>query len=320
MANPGTELASLDFGNLIGGPLVAVITAQSLAAEATAKFIKETGFYPDTLDNDGNITSVGSPIYVDFKYPKEIEPYQPALAAVAGVVTGAKVTTEGSGYTPNQDVIVTFTAATSQGETAAEGTVKADPSGEIPLDTQITITNPGEYFSATAPTATIDAPTGGGTTALTIDITYSGYVEEVSAVPAVYQEMKISVPILTMLPIPFIKVDIVTIDFNAKINSMETSTSRRDTSVSGSLSARAGGRLSPVKVKFTGSVSFKKSTISGSKVERTFSMAIHVQASQDEMPAGMEKLLNLLESAMVSKPGEITSNPTGSITASSNAA
>ena len=229
MANPGTELASLDFGNLIGGPLVAVITAQSLAAEATAKFIKETGFYPDTLDNDGN-----------------------------------KVTTEVSGYTNNQDVTVTFTAATSQGETAAEGTVKADPSGEIPLDTQITITNPGEYFSATAPTATIDAPTGGGTTALTIDITYSGYVEEVSAVPAVYQEMKISVPILTMLPIPFIKVDIVTIDFNAKINSMETSTSRRDTSVSGSLSARAGGRLSPVKVKFTGSVSFKKSTISSS--------------------------------------------------------
>jgi hypothetical protein len=36
MANPGTELAALDFGNLIGGPLNAVITAQSMAAQSTA--------------------------------------------------------------------------------------------------------------------------------------------------------------------------------------------------------------------------------------------------------------------------------------------
>ena len=30
MANPGTELASLDFGNLIGGPLNAVITVKGV--------------------------------------------------------------------------------------------------------------------------------------------------------------------------------------------------------------------------------------------------------------------------------------------------
>ena len=47
MANPGTELASLDFGNLIGGPLNAVITAQAMAAQSSATFIKEVGFYKD---------------------------------------------------------------------------------------------------------------------------------------------------------------------------------------------------------------------------------------------------------------------------------
>jgi hypothetical protein len=39
MANPGTELASLDFGSLIGGPLTAVITEQSMAAQSTAAVI-----------------------------------------------------------------------------------------------------------------------------------------------------------------------------------------------------------------------------------------------------------------------------------------
>ena len=43
-ANPGTELSSLNFGNMIGGPLCAVIEAQTQAARATADFIKTVGF------------------------------------------------------------------------------------------------------------------------------------------------------------------------------------------------------------------------------------------------------------------------------------
>ena len=72
MPSPRAELASLDFGNLIGSPLVAVITAQSIAARATADFIKAAGFDADD-----------KPIYVDFKYPKEANPYQPAIPAVS---------------------------------------------------------------------------------------------------------------------------------------------------------------------------------------------------------------------------------------------
>lgn len=221
MANPGTELASLDFGNLIGGPLTAVITAQSMAAQSTAEFIKSVGFYQEgQTDADGN--DIGNtPIYVDFKYPKEITPYQPAIVAVAAV--------------------------------PATATISAVPA-----------------------------------------------VAAVAAVPAVYQVMQFSVPILTMLPIPFIKVDIITIDFNAKITSMETQTQSSDLSVGVQLEVKQ--RWPGGSAKLNVSVAYKKSTSSGSSVERTYSMAIHVQASQDEMPAGMEKLLGILEGAMISKP------------------
>ena len=221
MANPGTELSSLDFGNLIGGPLTAVITAQAMAAQSTASFIKDVGFYQKgQKDADGE--DIGNtPIYVDFKYPKEISPFQPAIAAAAAI--------------------------------AATDTTPAVPA-----------------------------------------------VTAVAAVDAVYQIMQFSVPILTMLPIPFIKVDVMTMDFNAKITSMETQTTSSDLSVNVALEVKQ--RWPGGSAKLNASVAYKKSTSSGSSVERTYSMAIHVQASQDEMPAGMEKLLGILEEAMISKP------------------
>jgi len=227
MANPGTELASLDFGNLIGGPLTAVITAQSMAAQSTAEFIKSVGFYQKG-QKDAEGEDIGeTPIYVDFKYPKEVSPYQPAVEKVDAVA-----------YVP-----------------------ATDTTPEVP---------------AVAAVAAKDA------------------------VPAVYQTMQFSVPILTMLPIPFIKVDIMTIDFNAKITSMETQNQSSDLSVGVNLEVKQ--RWPGGSAKLNASVAYKKSTSSGSSVERTYSMAIHVQASQDEMPAGMEKLLGILEGAMISKP------------------
>ncbi len=209
MASPGTELASLDFGNLIGGPLTAVITAQAMAAQSTASFIKDVGFYQKGQKNAANEDIGGTPIYVDFKYPKELSPFEPAVLAADGSVT-----------TP--------------------------------------------------------------------------------AKPATFQTMQFSVPILTMLPIPFIKVDIMTIDFNAKITSIETQSKSADLSIGVDLEVKQ--RWPSGSAKLNASVAYKKSTTSGSSVERTYSMAVHVKASQDEMPAGMEKLLGILEGAMISKP------------------
>src|SRR4051812_33551245 len=56
----GRELASLDFGNLIGGPLSAIVEAQARSAITTAAFIREVGF-----DKDGNV------INVDFNYTRK---------------------------------------------------------------------------------------------------------------------------------------------------------------------------------------------------------------------------------------------------------
>jgi len=219
MPNPGQELSSIDFESMIGGPLVAVINAQAQAAMSTVNFIKEVGFKkPSTEEDAGGDTTTEEPIYVTFKYPKELTPYEPAIPA--------------------------------------------DP-------------------SATPPVA--------GS----------------AAVPAVYQAQELQVPILTILPIPFIRIDLTTIDFNAKINSIEYRKTNTRLKVDASLEAKAGWLWGSAKLKV--STSFQRTTQQGNTVNRTYSLAIHVKAVQDEMPAG--KMLSILEGAITSTPALTTSTP-----------
>lgn len=103
----------------------------------------------------------------------------------------------------------------------------------------------------------------------------------------------LTVPILTMLPIPYIRVEEVTIDFNAKINSVVESTTTSSSDLNTSLGVKGG--WGPVSAELKCSYSNKKSTSSTDKTERTYSLIIHVRAVQDELPAGMEKLLGILE-------------------------
>lgn len=103
----------------------------------------------------------------------------------------------------------------------------------------------------------------------------------------------LTVPILTMLPIPFIRVEEVTIDFNAKINSVVESKTTFSSKLDTSMSAKLG--WGPFSTKLKCSYSRKRSSSSAQKIERTYSLSVHVKAVQDELPAGMEKLLGILE-------------------------
>lgn len=147
------------------------------------------------------------------------------------------------------------------------------------------------------------------TTGDPIYVTFS-YPKEVSpyvpategnpAVPAVYETHELKVPILTILPIPFVRVDLATVDFNAKINSVQYRKTDTSLNVSASLEAKAGWLWGSAKLKV--STAYQRNTSQGSTVNRTYSMAVHVKAVQDEMPAGMEKMLSILEDAITSTP------------------
>lgn len=100
----------------------------------------------------------------------------------------------------------------------------------------------------------------------------------------------VRVPFISMLPIPSIRIETVDIDFNVKLNSVESQTIKDK--FSAGLEIKAG--WGPVKMKV--SSSYQRSSSFGVKVEKEYTMNVKVKASQDEMPAGLEKILNLLAS------------------------
>jgi len=289
VATPGQELASLDFHNLIGGPLVAVVNAQSQAAIATVNFVKSVGFNKLPIKKKFKQQETLDPIYVTFKYPKEVVPFQPATKKV-GTIT---VTAGGSGYTtpPN----VTFTGGGGTGA-AATATVS---NGAV---TAITVNSQGSGYTST-PTVVIDPPpTGANTAPASASATM---VQDQAAQPAQFQMMALQTPILTMLPIPYLRIEDVKLDFNAKIESTETFSLDESLDIEQSNDTTIGVNAFDIfsfSTNMKSSFSLQQSLSTGSEVNRTFTMNIQVHAVQAEMPGGMEKLLGILQTAMVSYP------------------
>ncbi|MEC5172643.1 DUF2589 domain-containing protein [Chryseobacterium nepalense] len=105
-------------------------------------------------------------------------------------------------------------------------------------------------------------------------------------------EVSLKVPFLTMLTIPALRIDEMTIDFNAKLNSVETQNVSSEFSGSASLSAKIW------KVKFNASASYKKTSSSTSTTERTYTLGVHVRAVNDELPAGLARVMDMLEDSI----------------------
>ena len=192
MPNPGDELASIDFEAMIGGPLTAVIKAQSQAANTSVDFIKAVGF---SANEDGDEV----PTMVTFRYDKPVE--------------------------------------------------TTDDDGNVQVNV--------EPFNLT-------------------------------------------VPFLTMVPIPFIRVEETTIDFNAKITSVQFSKTMSQHNLGVALEAKAG--WGPFSAKLKTNYSYHRKSSSGSETTRSYMMSVHVRAVQDELPAGTERLLNILEGAIEEVP------------------
>ncbi|MHB8891823.1 MAG: DUF2589 domain-containing protein [Candidatus Limnocylindrales bacterium] len=287
-SEPGRELSSINFEAMLGGPLIAVVNAQAQAAMSSVNFIKAVGFKPGAAD-DPTHAQTGDPIYVSFKYPKEVSPFEPLRPAQ---VTGATITTPGDGYTTAPAVTVSGGGGSGLAMTAVLGA-----NGSV---ASLTITSPGADYTS-APTIAIAAPAAGTRADAT-----ATFAAEQAAKPAVFQTMMLEVPILTMLPIPFIRIEETTIDFNAKINSVEETKTDETFKFDASLDAKVQypPLFSIATVKLKVSTSYQKNTQTGTKVDRTYSMAVHIRAVQDEMPAGMEKILGILEDAIKSQPAK----------------
>lgn len=119
------------------------------------------------------------------------------------------------------------------------------------------------------------------------------------------REVKLIVPLLAIVPIPYISVDDITIDFKANISASSTVSQEDNSSqaidAGGEGSVRVGwGPFSAGKIKLNANYSSKKDSkaTQESKYSVEYTMDIHVGASQADMPAGLATILNILQSSI----------------------
>lgn len=187
MLSQGQELAAIDFADIIGGPLIAVINAQAKAAHVTTNFIQQIAFAPSTA----------------------------------------------GGGTP--------------GQSQQLQTVSFDFS-------QMLGTSASNFGNMTT----------------------------------------IRVPLLTLLPIPYIRVDSMTIDFNVNLHNTSTVALSNDFTFNSTTSSSESGffGLGP-SVSFQASVTDRNTYQNDQLTDDTYSLHVTVHAVQDQMPGGMSQILSI---------------------------
>jgi len=294
MYNPGQELSTIDFGSIIGGSLNAIVKAQSESAHTTVDFVKSVGFKPGAVDaNTGREVGVGEPICVSFSYDKEVSPSTTQTTRNVTIdVTGCKVQFD-------KDKPIQFSIVDGGNKHEIEGVeCKLDDDGKISNVTLKKI--PTEEYVVDG--ADVEVSQEGKTETETLKLKVE---EKREVLPALYQKMNIEVPILTMMPIPFIKIDHADIDFNVKINSVSSTSSNSSSNTNVSNKTNAGARgffgIYSASTSLSASFSNQKSSSSSEEVKKDYSLNISIHAVQDDMPAGMSRILDILEESIVTK-------------------
>ena len=118
------------------------------------------------------------------------------------------------------------------------------------------------------------------------------------------QEATLSVPILTLLPIPFIQVEEATIRFSAKLLSVTYSELLSNKTAGGTVTAKTGGMFSWYgSAQISANYASKSIQRSGAETKDSYGLDVYVKVSQAEMPAGMDKMLSILEALIEEETG-----------------
>lgn len=297
MFNPANEVSSINFSAIIGGALNAVVNAQKESAETTVNFVRRVGFKPGPVDEKGREIGVGDPICVSFAYDKEVSPAHTTESREVRI----EVKDGGSGYKDADNITLKIGNIDLDANVMIEdGKITGAILNSEPENGKDKFVNGAEI--------TANEEGGGSGAKLVLKVTEEGKLS-----PALYQKMRIDVPILTMMPIPFIKIDNTDIEFNVKINSVSTTESKDTTNSTLKSDSNFGykGWGFNASTTLNTSISNQKSTSSNETVKKDYSLNIKVHAVQDDMPAGMSRILDILEGTIstkaVSAPAEKSS-------------
>lgn len=113
--------------------------------------------------------------------------------------------------------------------------------------------------------------------------------------PTIDEKVELSVPFISILNVPSFRIETCEIDFNVKLKSTYTKNVSDEFGIKTNFSSGSGGLTSLfAKVNFNMEVAYKRTSSTGVKVEKEYSLSVRVKATNDEMPGGLEKILGIL--------------------------
>mmetsp|Transcript_5368 Transcript_5368/g.13485 ORF Transcript_5368/g.13485 Transcript_5368/m.13485 type:complete len:214 (-) Transcript_5368:309-950(-) len=118
---------------------------------------------------------------------------------------------------------------------------------------------------------------------------------------------RVMVPFLTMMPIPSLRVDEVSIEFLAKINAVTSKAVDMKLAQTAVEQHNERGFDPTEEYLFSSAMEtsaiYQKQTRLGTTVTRDYSLHVKVRCVQDELPAGIDKLLSILEGTIADLKG-----------------
>lgn len=114
------------------------------------------------------------------------------------------------------------------------------------------------------------------------------------------ERFNMTVPLLLLTHVPYFEVDNVTIDFHAKLNSLQKYATSSEFAVDSSIKGKQGWLTG--HVKFSVNVSYQRQSHRQQQIERTYDQQVHVEAGSIESPEGVKKLLGVLEETITEEP------------------
>jgi hypothetical protein len=106
----------------------------------------------------------------------------------------------------------------------------------------------------------------------------------------------LEVPLLTIVPIPFIRIDDMTIQFKASMSQSTGTEDKQSNIVEKNAKISGSARYLFFRASLDASISSKKDSTStkNSKYSVEYTIDVNVHAVQDDMPGGMAKVLSIL--------------------------
>jgi hypothetical protein len=113
----------------------------------------------------------------------------------------------------------------------------------------------------------------------------------------------LTIPLMAMVPIPFLRVEQMDLDFNVKLSGVEQTSTTRNFSA-GAHASYSGGFLG-VRVGVRAGFSHQSTNGDSKKISRTYDMQVKVRAGQAEIPVGIERMINLLDELITEDIAEL---------------